>query len=533
MTPESIRPERQYPLSVTEQGDSELLAAIVNSFDDAIIGTTLDGVISCWNPGAERLYGYLAGEVLGREISFLIPPDRFDEIRATLDLVAHDEYVAHRDTKRLRKDGTVLDISVTGSPIHDATGAVIGAFTTHRDISERLSLERARRALENRMRQYERLESLGELAGGIAHDFNNLLAVISNFASFVADELDDEQAVRSDLEKIQEAARRANALTRQLRSFARRDVFEIHVVNLNEVIVRMEDLLRGTLGGRINFTTSLAPDLSAIEADVRQLEEILVHLVTNARDAMPEGGILSIDTENVELDASYAGIRPGLDPGNYVLMKVSDNGSGMDQFVLSRVFEPFFTTKARGDGTGLGLPMVFGIVAQSGGDIEIESQVDVGTTCRVLLPATDQSATLVVPDPPPRALIGSETVLVVEDEESMREATERILTRNGYKVLACASGPEAIVAAQNHRGKIDLLITDVIMPEMLGTDVAANIEQVVPSVPVLFMSGYARPVLGPRVTEDTVLLAKPFSAQALLAKVRGVIDRSRPNREGR
>jgi CheY-like chemotaxis protein len=295
----------------------------------------------------------------------------------------------------------------------------------------------------------------------------------------------------------------------------------------------MEDLLRGTLGGRINFTTSLAPDLSAIEADVRQLEEILVHLVTNARDAMPEGGILSIDTENVELDASYAGIRPGLDPGNYVLMKVSDNGSGMDQFVLSRVFEPFFTTKARGDGTGLGLPMVFGIVAQSGGDIEIESQVDVGTTCRVLLPATDQSATLVVPDPPPRALIGSETVLVVEDEESMREATERILTRNGYKVLACASGPEAIVAAQNHRGKIDLLITDVIMPEMLGTDVAANIEQVVPSVPVLFMSGYARPVLGPRVTEDTVLLAKPFSAQALLAKVRGVIDRSRPNREGR
>jgi len=532
MTTETAPTERNGAYVDAGQNAPEMFAAIINSFDDAIIGWNLDGYIKIWNPAAERLYGYKAPEVLGRFTSFLFPPDRLNEIGEALDVLRRGERLAHHDTKRVRKDGTVLDVSVTASPIRDETGAVVALFGTHRDIAERIALERAQAALQSRAHQYERLESLGELAGGIAHDFNNLLAVISHFASFVSDELDDETAARADLEKIQEAARRANVLTRQLRSFARRDVIAMQVIDLNDVITKMETLLRGTLAGNISFVISLAPGLSAIEADAQQLEEILVHLVTNARDAMPDGGVLTIETENIEIDSAYAQARPGLVPGHYALLRVSDNGTGMEPSVLEHAFEPFFTTKPRGAGTGLGLPMVFGIVAQAGGDIELSSQLGTGTTCRVLLPTTSEPARRVDRDTALRTPREQETVLVVEDEAPLREATGRILTRNGYKALVFASGPEAIAAVKEHPERIDLLISDVIMPEMSGSEVAARIAELVPGIAVLFVSGYARPVLGPRVDDETALLAKPFSSQALLAKIREVIDKSQSSIEG-
>jgi CheY-like chemotaxis protein len=264
-----------------------------------------------------------------------------------------------------------------------------------------------------------------------------------------------------------------------------------------------------------------------VEADPGQLEQVLVNLAVNARDAMPDGGLLTIDTENSEIDEAYTETHLGLVPGRYVRLRVSDTGFGMEQAVLDHVFEPFFTTKPRGEGTGLGLPTVFGIVAQAGGEIQLYSEPGIGTTCRVLLPTTDRAPTIGRSPTEPRDLHGTETVLVVEDEDALREVARRILSRNGYVVLTSANGPEAIALVERHTGVIDLLLTDVIMPQMLGKEVAARIQELRPGLPVLYMSGYARPVLGPTLGEEIALLEKPFSEELLLIKVRDVLDNVR------
>jgi signal transduction histidine kinase/CheY-like chemotaxis protein len=416
----------------------------------------------------------------------------------------------------VRKDGSALEVSVASHAIdfrgHDACVVIA------EDVTEK---ERLRHQLQ----QSQRLESLGQLAGGVAHDFNNLLAVILGYAAFIerraAEGSDDER----DVAQIREAGERATRLTRQLLAFARREVVRPSVLDLTGVVLEMEQLLRRTIGEHVLLETSLAPDLWPIMSDYGQLEQVLLNLAVNARDAMPEGGSLTLDTENVAVDAAYASTRPGLAPGRYVRLRVSDTGVGMEPEVAARAFEPFFTTKPKGQGTGLGLATIHGIVTAAGGHVQIYSEPGLGTTFTVLLPATDAPVPAHPPAPAERASGGGETILVVEDEPAMLEVTRRILEANGYKVLAAPSGIEALRLATEHPGPIDLLLTDVVMPVMLGKEVAEKVTALRPDTCVLFMSGYAQAVIGPMgdLSGGREIIDKPFTEAALLERLRSLL----------
>jgi signal transduction histidine kinase/CheY-like chemotaxis protein len=401
---------------------------------------------------------------------------------------------------------------------------------------ERLKTDAERERLQNQLHQAQRLESLGQLAGGIAHDFNNLLAVIINYAAFIANDLDAASAVdgddrwrgtREDIEQIRLAAERASHLTHQLLSFARREVVQPEVVDVNNVVSDIEQLLRRTLGEHVELQSSLASDLYAVLIDPGQLEQILVNLAVNARDAMPEGGILKIDTANIDVDEDFAASRPELSPGPHVRLRISDTGVGMSPETLHRAFDPFFTTKPPGQGTGLGLATVYGIVQQAGGRTEIHSEPGVGTTFTAQLPATDRLDMSIVHPTDSPLPHGEETILLVEDEQALREVTRRILTAAGYKVLVAANGPRAIQAAAEHAGPIDLLLSDVIMPQMPGPQLAERLLAERPAVRVLLMSGFAQPILdsGGHLEAGMALIEKPFSGPGLLAKVAQTIER--------
>jgi CheY-like chemotaxis protein len=375
-----------------------------------------------------------------------------------------------------------------------------------------------------RHEQARRLESLGQLAGGIAHDFNNLLAVILNYAAFVSEDLAPEtesswssvrrESSRNDVGQITLAAERAAELTRQLLAFARQEVIRPGVLDLNEVVAAMQEMLHRTIGEHVEVVTSLAADLLPILADRGQLEQVLVNLAVNARDAMPNGGTLTIGTANIapEADATK--------PVRNVRLSVSDTGTGMSDDVAHHIFDPFFSTKSDA-GTGLGLATVYGIVTQADGHIEVCSELGAGTTFNIDLPVTAELAAIPVPIDAYQRNPKGETVLVVEDEEALREVTKRMLVRSGYHVLTAANGPEALELASHHEGEIHLLVTDVVMPLMLGKEVAEKILLIKPEIEVLFMSGYARPVLTSqgRLDPNVCLVEKPFSATELLKQV--------------
>jgi len=389
--------------------------------------------------------------------------------------------------------------------------------------------------LEDQLIEAQRLESLGQLAAGVAHDFNNLLAVILNYVSFVSEEITaaTEPAVAqylesasADLAQVKKAAERAAELTHQLLVFARREVVRPRVLNLDSVVAAVEEMLRRTLGEHIEFVIKLAGDLWPVLADSGQLERVLVNLAVNARDAMPDGGTLTIDTANVITDADTIAGVPGAPPGRTVRLRVSDTGTGMPADVAQHIFEPFFTTKPKGDGTGLGLATVYGIVSQAGGTIHISSEPGAGTTFSIVLPVTTEAAAVIAEPAPYQRVAKGETVLVVEDEAALREVASRILARAGYRVITAASGPEAIEIARGHHAAIHLLVTDVVMPQMLGKEVAKRIKAIVPGIDVLFMSGYARPVLAAqgRLDPGVALVQKPFSEADLLAMAGQVLD---------
>jgi signal transduction histidine kinase len=420
--------------------------------------------------------------------------------------------------EHVRKDGSTLEVSVASHEIdfrgRDAC-VVIAADVTEK---ERLRVQ---------LQQSQRLESLGQLAGGVAHDFNNLLAVILGYASFIERRAEEGSDNERDVVEIRKAGERATRLTQQLLSFARREVVRPKVLDLTGVVIEMEQLLRRTLGEHVVLRTSLAPDLWPIMADHGQLEQILVNLAVNARDAMPDGGTLTLDTENIAVDDAYASTRSGLLPGSYVRLRVSDTGVGMSRDVAVRAFEPFFTTKPKGQGTGLGLATIHGIVTQAGGHVQIYSEPGLGTTFTVLLPTTDAPVP-VHPragdrDEPERG--GGETILVVEDEPAMLEVTRRILDGNGYEVLVAGSGREALELVERHPGAIDVLLTDVVMPEMLGKEVAERVSELRPGISVLFMSGYAQPVIGAMgdLAGGREIIDKPFTEAALLDRLRALL----------
>jgi len=484
----------------------------------------MDGMITSYRTGrALPQMQRRSSEVLGRSV--------FDINADDVEAVAAMRRALQGEIVEMEIDLFGLIFDVRFVPERNRCGEQTGVTAIAVDVSEHARSRVEQHDLEKRLRRYERLESLGQLAGGIAHDFNNLLGVIINCASFVVGELDDEEAVRSDVRQIEAAAERAGELTHQLLAFARREVLQPQVVDLNSAIRSVEAMLNRTLGEHVILKMNLGDGLWPVTVDIGQFEQVFVNLAVNARDAMPFGGSLSVQTRNVELTGAYRSAHPGLEMGRYVELRVSDNGTGMEQSVVDRAFDPFFTTKPPGEGTGLGLATVFGIVSQAGGDVQIYSEPSVGTTCRVLLPASSDGATPLPTSDDSRALTGSETVLVVEDEEPMREVVRRLLQRNGYDVVVAADGREALAISASMTRPIDLLLTDVVMPHMLGKEVAERLTEARPDLRVLFMSGHAHPVLGPILDESASMIEKPFNEKGLLSKIRDVLeDRDLPSR---
>ncbi|MEN3357709.1 MAG: hypothetical protein V7637_1691 [Mycobacteriales bacterium] len=523
---------------------------LLQAAPDAILGVEPSGRIALVNAQAERLFGYKREELVGQLVDILVPRAVRDahaghRIRYLADPTSRPMGAGMHLSAR-RRDGSEFPAEISLSALRTEEGVLVSAAV--RDITdrlearterERLRAQAERERLEVRLHQSQRLESLGQLAGGVAHDFNNLLGVILNYATFVHEDVTAAaaepdrasrwEATRKDVEQIRRAAERATELTHQLLAFGRREVVRPQVLNLNDVILDVQDLLRRTLGEHVELETELHPELWSVLADPGQIEQVLVNLAVNARDAMPSGGRLTIDTGNMLVDPEYADQRPGIEAGPHVRLRVSDTGTGMPHEVIERAFEPFYTTKPKGEGAGLGLATVYGIITQADGHAQISSEPGLGTTITALLPATEEEP----PEPEQRPAYcrvpGGETVLVVEDEDAMREVTRRILTRHGYQVLTAPGGAEAIMLVESNPAQIHLLISDVIMPRMLGREVADRIGTLRPDLRVLFMSGYAHPVLTSQGTLDpgVTLIEKPFSEATLLEKVREVLDADR------
>jgi PAS domain S-box-containing protein len=524
------------PSFLAGNGDSTL-EEFLDCVPDAIVGVDQDGLIAITNKQAGALFGYPSGQLVGQPLELLVP-HRFTKRHPRL----RDGYFAEPTTRPmgggvelygLRKDGTEFPAEISLSTIETGEGTL--AMAAIRDTTERAEGEREQGLVEE-LNQARRLESVGQLAGGIAHDFNNLLGVILNAAQFVADELEPGSPAQDDVEEIRRSAERAAALTRQLLIFSRREVAILEVLDLGEVIAGLENLLHRALGERVELETRVAEDLAAIEIDPGQLEQVLVNLSVNARDAMPEGGRLVIEAANTILNEEFAHLHPGTEPGLHVRLKVSDTGTGMDAETLQRAYEPFFTTKAEGMGTGLGLATVYGIITRAGGRIDLHSEIGAGTTVEVHLPAAAVDPAARQPGAERAPTGRGQVVLVVEDEPDVRRMVERILTHGGYSVIDVGGGEEALEVCSNPDLAIDLLLTDVIMPEMLGTELLERMSPLRPELPVLFMSGYSHAVLSPEALAQRPrarFIEKPFSRENLLRSVAATLGAETVGEDGK
>ncbi len=525
--------------------------ALLEAAPDAIIGVDATGAIRWLNAQTEILFGYDRHELIGENVEILVPEsaravhprhrERYRDQPVARPMGAGNQLLGRR------RDGSVFPAEISLSAIETDGDLLVSAAV--RDVTEQLEFRAAeerlrsqaeRQDLERQLQQAQRLESLGQLAGGVAHDFNNLLGAILNYASFVSKELgriDDDRclAVLDDVAQIRRSAERGAELTHQLLAFGRREVVRPELIDIGAVIRDVEGLLSRSLGEHIQLEISLPPAPVVVLADRGQLEQVLVNVAVNARDAMENGGTLSIDAAIIDVDAGVASNVVNLEPGRYVRIEMADTGIGMPPEVAERAFEPFFTTKPKGSGTGLGLATVYGIIRQADGVVQVVSEPDRGTTIIVHLPTQEAKSTdstsPIGHDPGGQVDVdlphgSGETVLVVEDEEGMLDVTSRILSEAGYQVLAAADGAEAVKLARDHRGPIHVLVTDVIMPGMLGPEVVERTQALRPDVRVLFMSGYAPALLTKRGTLDPgiTLVEKPFTEAQLLRRVWEVLD---------
>ena len=490
------------------------LASIVENSDDAIVAKSLDGTITAWNHAAERLFGFAAEEIIGSPISRIIPPDRQEEMQDVLDQIAEGKSVDHLETERITKDGHRIKVSITVSPILDVDGRVVGASKIARDITRQ-------KQMEDLVLQTQKMEAVGRLAGGLAHDYNNLLTVILGYATTVHNRLPPNDPLRKTVKEILGAGERAASLTGQLLAFSRKQVTQPRILDLNAFIWETKDMLERLIREDIDLAFVPTSEACFVNVDTGQLTQILMNLAVNARDAMPTGGKLTIETRTVARereDLGRRGIRPA---GRYAIMAVSDTGEGMDAETEAHLFEPFFTTKEPGKGTGLGLATVYGIVTQHGGWIDVYTELSHGTTFTVYLPRV---APVQDENPDARQQIGPArlaTILLVEDQAAIRLLAEDVLSDAGHRVLSAANGRAAFELAQKYSDTIDLLVTDVVMPEMSGPDLADHLFKSRPGLIVLFISGYTDHALLHRgaIEQGTAFLQKPFLPETLVAKV--------------
>ena len=500
-----------------QKGDEQFRLMVDGIKEYAIFMLDVSGHVVSWNAGAERMKGYRAEEIVGKHFSqFYLPKDINDGKPARELEIAAAKGRFEEEGIRVRKDGSQFIAYLIINTLCNKSGKLIGFVKISRDVSER-------RHLEQRLRQAQKMEAVGRLAGGVAHDFNNLLGVIIGYSEIVEDRLKPDDSLREKMEEIKKAALRGASLTRQLLAFSRQQVFELKVLNLNAVIADMRKLLPRLIGEDIELVMNCEPNLALVKADQGQIEQVIMNLAVNARDAMPHGGKLVIETANIVLDEFYARQHDPLVPGSYVMLTVTDTGTGMDAGTQSHIFEPFFTTKEPGKGTGLGLATVYGIVKQSGGYIWVYSEPGQGTTFKIYLPQVQGETETKQPRiAAVKIAKGTETILVVEDEEALRKMTRELLVENGYEVLEAGDGVEALEIARQRKGPIHLLLTDVVMPRMGGPALAQPLAVLHPEVKVLYLSGYTGHTgHGPeRVNFASELLPKPFTRDALLRKVR-------------
>jgi PAS domain S-box-containing protein len=479
----------------------------------------MEGTLT-WSKETCRIFGIDESSFDGRLASFFerVHPDDRELVRAAAQDALAGEQPYEIDHRIVRPDGTVRWVHEQADVVRGENGRPAALIGTVQDITDRKSLE-------EQLLQAQKMDAMGRLAGGVAHDFNNLLTAILGYADIVLRRLEADHPLRRKAEEIKKAGERAAALTRQLLVFSRKQVMQTRVVSLNDVVTELERMLRRIIGEDVQLATALASDLGRIRADPAQLEQILLNLAVNARDAMPSGGLLVLETANAELDAAYAREHVGVVPGSYVMLVVSDTGVGMSEETRRHIFEPFFTTKEPGKGTGLGLATVYGIVAQSGGHIWVYSEPGVGSVFKVYLPRVADPVAADVADAP-AVVGGTETILLVEDEEGVRELMTEVLSGLGYQVVSALRAEDALRVAAGHSGPLDLVISDVVLPGLGGPAFVEQLRAVRPGLPALFISGYTGDAMLQRgiVEEGAAVLAKPFAPEALGRRVRQVLD---------
>jgi two-component system, cell cycle sensor histidine kinase and response regulator CckA len=459
-------------------------------------------------------------ELLGRSPMDLYPDFQSTGMCALLQRCLKERVPVRAEEELTLADGSKVYFEVNVQPTSE------GLVVLSLDTTERRRSALARDSLEEQLRQSQRMDAVGRLAGGVAHDFNNILSIILGYGEGLLEDLKPGDPMRTDVQEIHRAALRAAELTKQLLMFSRQQVMETKVLDMNEVLGSMEKMLRRILGEQLELRTLLDPELGRIRADRGNVEQIIMNLAVNAKDAMPDGGKLTIETSNVVLDDTIAHSHLGTEPGPYVLLAVTDTGIGMDKATRLRIFEPFFTTKAQGKGTGLGLSTVFGIVQQSRGAVWVYSEPGQGSTFKVYLPRTDEAVVAARPSLAPQNLRGHETVLLVEDEEAVRGVAQRMLERYGYRVLVAQNPGDALLVSELHDQRIDLLLTDVVMPRMNGAELASRFLTRWPQLKVLYMSGYTDASVVARgvLESDVPFLQKPFTSDQFARKVRSVLD---------
>lgn len=507
----------------------EKYRTILHNIEEGYYEVDLEGNFIFGNDPEARTLGYSREELIGMNYRNYTDLETSKKVYEVFNQV----FTAGNSVKAfcfdvIRRDGTKRFIEVSVSLIKDSEGKPTGFRGIARDITERKQAEAKRMALQEQLQQSQKMEAIGQLAGGVAHDFNNLLTIITGYSDLILGQIDEKDPLRSDIEEIKRSAERAESLTRQLLAFSRKQILQPKILNLNTVVSGMEKMLRRMIGEDIELITQLRQDLWEIKTDPGQIEQVILNLAVNARDAMPKGGKLTIETSNIEVDKEDVHSHADTIPGQYVMLSLSDTGIGMTREVREKIFEPFFTTKEKGKGTGLGLSTVYGIVKQSGGNILVYSELGKGTTFKIYLPRAEEEEKFIEREVIlPRSLQGSETILIVEDEEKVRGVIHSILRKNGYSIIEASNAEEAFrLAQQGSNHPIHLLLADVVMPGINGKELADRLRLQCPEMKVIFMSGYTdRTIIEEDILKKGIpYIQKPFTSNGLANKVREVLD---------